>query len=58
MGTRQKSIELKKSSKKTPEHQVEPSLVDESQKSSPVKEKELDPTRYGDWVKNGRCIDF
>lgn len=18
----------------------------------------LDPTRYGDWVKNGRCIDF
>jgi hypothetical protein len=19
---------------------------------------ELDPTRYGDWEKNGRCIDF
>ncbi|HVB84953.1 MAG TPA: DUF1674 domain-containing protein [Rhodanobacteraceae bacterium] len=18
----------------------------------------LDPTRYGDWEKNGRCIDF
>jgi hypothetical protein len=21
-------------------------------------EKRLDPTRYGDWEKNGRCIDF
>jgi|TARA_B100000959_G_scaffold25777_1_gene24952 hypothetical protein len=20
--------------------------------------KGLDPTRYGDWEKNGRCIDF
>ncbi len=20
--------------------------------------KALDPTRYGDWEKNGRCIDF
>ena len=20
--------------------------------------KQLDPTRYGDWEKNGRCIDF
>lgn len=20
--------------------------------------KHLDPTRYGDWEKNGRCIDF
>ncbi|MGA7297128.1 MAG: DUF1674 domain-containing protein [Rhodanobacteraceae bacterium] len=22
------------------------------------KPKRLDPTRYGDWEKNGRCIDF
>jgi len=22
------------------------------------KKKPLDPTRYGDWEKNGRCIDF
>ncbi len=22
------------------------------------KSKPLDPTRYGDWEKNGRCIDF
>jgi hypothetical protein len=21
-------------------------------------EKKVDPTRYGDWEKNGRCIDF
>ena len=20
--------------------------------------KELEPTRYGDWERNGRCIDF
>ncbi len=24
----------------------------------PVKPIRLDPTRYGDWEKNGRCIDF
>ncbi|PLX29264.1 MAG: DUF1674 domain-containing protein [Alphaproteobacteria bacterium] len=58
MGTCQKSIEFKKDSKKAPKHQVQSSLANKSQKSSPVKEKELDPTRYGDWVKNGRCIDF
>lgn len=22
------------------------------------KRRNLDPTRYGDWEKNGRCIDF
>ena len=21
-------------------------------------ERKVDPTRYGDWEKNGRCIDF
>ncbi|HEX5306658.1 MAG TPA: DUF1674 domain-containing protein [Dyella sp.] len=29
--------------------------------ASPVKTEERpapDPTRYGDWEKNGRCIDF
>lgn len=34
----------------------------EAEKSSPPKEiggrKGPDPTRYGDWEKNGRCIDF
>ena len=34
------------------------------EKSAPKTSKEiggrdgLDPTRYGDWEKNGRCIDF
>lgn len=28
-----------------------------SQKDAKPEEK-VDPTRYGDWVKNGRCIDF
>jgi len=31
-------------------------------KTTPVPEsggpKGLDPTRYGDWERNGRCIDF
>jgi hypothetical protein len=25
---------------------------------APVTRPALDPTRYGDWEKNGRCIDF
>lgn len=32
---------------------VEPAQV-EAIKERPA----LDPTRYGDWEKNGRCIDF
>ena len=24
----------------------------------PAERPALDPTRYGDWEKNGRCIDF
>jgi len=35
---------------------------DSKQKKTPEKEvggrKGLEPTRYGDWEKNGRCIDF
>ncbi len=35
---------------------------DSKQKKIPEKEvggrKGLEPTRYGDWEKNGRCIDF
>jgi len=40
----------------------EPSSSD--QKKTPKTNREiggrkgLDPTRYGDWEKNGRCIDF
>ena len=25
---------------------------------TPESKKKVDPTRYGDWEKNGRCIDF
>lgn len=33
--------------------------VPAGQKSEPRNEKpRLDPVRYGDWEKNGRCIDF
>ena len=42
------------------------STVDKSQsaREGVTKEKEIggrdgpDPTRYGDWEKNGRCVDF
>ncbi len=45
-----------------------PSLRASKESSKEVEEKKQleknqkkdrpDPTRYGDWVKNGRCIDF
>jgi hypothetical protein len=31
-----------------------PAAVDKASPGRPA----LDPTRYGDWEKNGRCIDF
>jgi len=39
-------------------------IAPESKRQETVREKEiggrggLDPTRYGDWEKAGRCIDF
>jgi len=27
-------------------------------KATKEQRRHLDPTRYGDWEKNGRCIDF
>ena len=39
-----------------------PTETSASEPSTEVKEiggrEGLDPTRYGDWEKNGRCIDF
>ena len=32
----------------------QPALPEPEAKPRPA----LDPTRYGDWEKNGRCIDF
>lgn len=29
-----------------------------AQEKSTTERPALDPTRYGDWEKNGRCIDF
>lgn len=29
-----------------------------SPEKTPPEQKIPDPTRYGDWEKNGRCIDF
>jgi len=33
-------------------------LVDDGRKDRQAEMRRLDPTRYGDWEKNGRCIDF
>ncbi len=41
-----------------------PSDTDRKTESAPERPKEIggrkgpEPTRYGDWEKNGRCIDF
>lgn len=46
------------------EHKSDRTATEDSDdaKASPVREiggrKGLDPVRYGDWEKNGRCIDF
>ncbi len=35
------------------------SPLDDGGRERPTPEGDaLDPTRYGDWEKNGRCIDF
>lgn len=51
---------------KTPENPVAPhgDVDPDTSHPAPVKPLEIggrdgpDPTRYGDWEKNGRCIDF
>ena len=40
-------------SERTSSHEPEPLKSEET--GGP---KGLEPTRYGDWEKNGRCIDF
>ncbi len=41
---------------------AEPDNPEKSEQHVPVREvggpKGKEPTRYGDWEKNGRCIDF
>ncbi len=44
-----------------PEHAAETPLTDVPDKVAPEEiggRAGPDPTRYGDWEKNGRCIDF
>ncbi len=57
---------------KQSEQQIRPPEVEQVEKRSSSRQPEnrkspaeyggrkkgLDPTRYGDWEKNGRCIDF
>ena len=43
-----------------PDETVKPSEDTNPQRNEEreVQTPKLDPTRYGDWEKNGRCIDF
>lgn len=36
----------------------QPTPAPETEKEIGGRRDGLDPTRYGDWEKNGRCIDF
>jgi len=65
--TRYNSTMATKDHAQTPEHpsdsgDAESSPSTPEPQSSPReiggRKKGLDPTRYGDWEKNGRCIDF
>lgn len=46
----------------SPENTTEPHAAAGSPEGSPIMEiggpKGPEPTRFGDWEKNGRCIDF
>lgn len=42
--------------KPVPDAAAPPSTA--TQKPAETPGERLDPTRYGDWEKNGRCIDF
>ena len=44
--------------KNTPHSTPVVETSDYSDHEEPAADKEVDPTRYGDWEKKGRCIDF
>ena len=46
--------------KKDKTHNDDPNKDDEVKAPKEIggRKDGLDPTRYGDWEKNGRCIDF
>ena len=41
-----------------PEAGKAPAPPDRGGENAEPEKKKPDPTRYGDWEKNGRCIDF
>lgn len=47
-----------------PTGKSEPTVTKKTEDKSPApkevggRKDGLDPTRYGDWEKNGRCVDF
>lgn len=51
-----------RSSNPEPKHDPDtapPALPGDAPRERPTPEGDaLDPTRFGDWEKNGRCIDF
>ncbi|MCG8466331.1 MAG: DUF1674 domain-containing protein [Xanthomonadales bacterium] len=57
---------IEQSDTQQPTHPAEPAVTStDSISQSPTSTSEeiggrggLEPTRYGDWEKNGRCIDF
>lgn len=46
--------------KSLPDGHSEPEQTDKKSRPREIggRKDGLDPTRYGDWEKNGRCIDF
>lgn len=44
--------------KENPKPQKENEVTKEKSDSSKSKGEKIDPTRYGDWERGGRCIDF
>jgi hypothetical protein len=60
-GLRKIMSENSSSAKSTPASvptETKPVSVRTEQDKLPEKQPVPDPTRYGDWEKNGRCIDF
>lgn len=53
-----RSSDEEASIKKPPQDTDEASTVSSETDGDSEKKEPLDPTRYGDWEKNGRCIDF
>ncbi|MCX7554458.1 DUF1674 domain-containing protein [Marinicella sp. S1101] len=47
-----------KEDNKKPQKNKDDAKTAEKKKEYGGRKDGLDPTRYGDWEKNGRCIDF